>query len=68
MRSGQRPAPCPQGNILLTRKENVTEGESEKILGRSLKNLNIARQDVMIATVVDSRVGPGRNDIGASRG
>src|ERR1700732_2535376 len=48
--------------------DNYTEGESEKSLGQSLKNLNIARQDVVIATKVYSRVGPGRNDIGASRG
>jgi aryl-alcohol dehydrogenase-like predicted oxidoreductase len=48
--------------------DNYTEGESEKILGQSLKNLNIARQNVVIATKVYSRVGPGRNDIGASRG
>jgi aryl-alcohol dehydrogenase-like predicted oxidoreductase len=48
--------------------DNYTEGDSEKILGQSLKNLNIARQDVVIATKVYSRVGPGRNDIGASRG
>jgi aryl-alcohol dehydrogenase-like predicted oxidoreductase len=45
-----------------------TEGESEKILGQSLKNLKIARQHVVIATKVYSRVGPGRNDVGASRG
>jgi aryl-alcohol dehydrogenase-like predicted oxidoreductase len=48
--------------------DNYTEGESEKILGQSLKNLNLARKDVVIATKVYSRVGPGRNDIGASRG
>jgi len=48
--------------------DNYTEGESEKILGQSLKNLNIARKDVVIATKVYSRIGPGRNDIGASRG
>jgi aryl-alcohol dehydrogenase-like predicted oxidoreductase len=48
--------------------DNYTEGESERILGQSLKNLNIARQRVVIATKVYSRVGPGRNDIGASRG
>src|ERR1700723_2746019 len=48
--------------------DNYTEGASEKILGQSLKNLNISRQDVVIATKVYSRVGPGRNDIGASRG
>jgi aryl-alcohol dehydrogenase-like predicted oxidoreductase len=45
-----------------------SEGESEKTLGQSLKNLNIARKDVVIATKVYGRVGPGRNDIGASRG
>src|SRR6202041_4058428 len=48
--------------------DNYTEGESEKILGQSLKNLNIARHDVVIATKVYSRVAPGRNDVGASRG
>ena len=47
--------------------DNYTEGESEKVLGQ-LKNLDIARKDVVIATKVYSRVGPGRNDIGASRG
>jgi aryl-alcohol dehydrogenase-like predicted oxidoreductase len=45
-----------------------TEGESEKTLGQSLKNLNIARKDVVIATKVYGRMGPGPNDVGASRG
>src|SRR6202167_5232884 len=45
-----------------------TEGESEKILGQSLKNLKIPRQQVVIATKVYGRVGPGRNEAGASRG
>jgi aryl-alcohol dehydrogenase-like predicted oxidoreductase len=45
-----------------------TEGESEKILGQALKNLKIARQHIVIATKVYGRVGPGRNDVGASRG
>ena len=45
-----------------------SEGESEKALGQSLRNLNIARKDVVIATKVYGRVGPGRNDVGASRG
>jgi aryl-alcohol dehydrogenase-like predicted oxidoreductase len=48
--------------------DNYTEGESEKILGQSLKTLHIPRKDVVIATKVYSRVGRGRNDIGASRG
>ncbi|QHN05155.1 aldo/keto reductase [Granulicella sp. WH15] len=45
-----------------------SEGESERILGQSLKNLNIARKDVVIASKVFGRTGPGRNDVGASRG
>ena len=45
-----------------------SEGESEKTLGQSLKNLGVARKDVVIATKVFGRTGPGRNDIGASRG
>ena len=45
-----------------------SEGHSEITLGQSLKNLNIARKDVVIATKVFGRVGPGRNDVGASRG
>jgi aryl-alcohol dehydrogenase-like predicted oxidoreductase len=45
-----------------------SDGESEKTLGQSLKNLGIARKDVVIATKAYSRTGPGRNDVGASRG
>src|SRR6476619_7449520 len=45
-----------------------SEGESETTLGQSFKNLNIARKDVVIATKVYNRMGPGRNDVGASRG
>lgn len=45
-----------------------SEGESERMLGTALKNLKIARKDVVIATKVFGRVGQGRNDVGASRG
>jgi aryl-alcohol dehydrogenase-like predicted oxidoreductase len=45
-----------------------SEGESEKTVGQSLKNLGIARKDVVIATKAFGRMGPGRNDVGASRG
>jgi aryl-alcohol dehydrogenase-like predicted oxidoreductase len=44
-----------------------SEGESEKILGQSFRNLNIPRNEVVIGTKVYNRVGPGRNDVGASR-
>jgi len=45
-----------------------SEGESEKTLGQSLKNLSIPRHQVVIATKVFGRTGPGRNEVGASRG
>ena len=45
-----------------------SDGHSEEILGRSLKNLSVARKDVVLATKVFGRTGPGRNDVGASRG
>jgi aryl-alcohol dehydrogenase-like predicted oxidoreductase len=45
-----------------------SEGKSEITVGNSLKNLNIARKDIVIATKVYGRTGPGRNDVGASRG
>lgn len=43
-------------------------GESERILGQSLKNLGIARDDVVIATKVLGPMGDGPNARGASRG
>ncbi len=42
-------------------------GFSEKTLGQSFRNLNISRKDVVLATKVYGRMGPGRNDVGASR-
>jgi aryl-alcohol dehydrogenase-like predicted oxidoreductase len=45
-----------------------SEGKSEITVGQSLKNLGIARKDIVIATKVYGRTGPGRNDVGASRG
>ncbi|MFS2153081.1 aldo/keto reductase [Rhizobium sp. Rhizsp42] len=43
-------------------------GESEKLLGQSLKNLGVARKDVVIATKVYGAMGDKPNDRGASRG
>ncbi len=42
-------------------------GRSEEILGRSLKNLGVARDDVVVATKVASSMGRGPNRGGASR-
>jgi len=45
-----------------------TLGESEKVLAQAIANLGIARKDIVIATKAYGRTGPGRNDVGASRG
>src|SRR5947208_1504661 len=42
-------------------------GFSEKTIVLSFRNLNISRKDVVPATKVYGRMGPGRNDVGASR-
>lgn len=44
------------------------EGRSEEILGQALRNLNVARDDVVIATKVHGPMGAGPNERGASRG
>jgi len=43
-------------------------GKSEELVGQSLKNLGVARADVVIATKVFGTMGPQPNNRGASRG
>ncbi|HXU61544.1 MAG TPA: aldo/keto reductase [Polyangia bacterium] len=45
-----------------------SEGDSERLLGEALKTLGRAREQVVIATKVRGRVGPGVNQVGLSRG
>ena len=45
-----------------------SEGGSEVMLGQALKDLKIAREDVIVATKVRGRTGPGPNAVGLSRG
>jgi aryl-alcohol dehydrogenase-like predicted oxidoreductase len=45
-----------------------TNGESEKTLAKAISNVGIARKNIVIATKAFGRTGPGRNDVGASRG
>jgi aryl-alcohol dehydrogenase-like predicted oxidoreductase len=42
-------------------------GESERLLGQSIKNLGIDRNELVIATKVRGRMSEGKNDIGLSR-
>jgi aryl-alcohol dehydrogenase-like predicted oxidoreductase len=44
-----------------------SEGLSEILLGKALKNLGISRQAVVLATKVRLRMGPGANQVGLSR-
>jgi aryl-alcohol dehydrogenase-like predicted oxidoreductase len=43
-------------------------GASERLVGQALKNLNVARKDIVIATKAFGQMGNGPNDRGASRG
>jgi aryl-alcohol dehydrogenase-like predicted oxidoreductase len=42
-------------------------GESEKLLGQSIKDLGFSRNELVIATKVRGRMGEGANDMGLSR-
>jgi aryl-alcohol dehydrogenase-like predicted oxidoreductase len=44
-----------------------SEGESEKLLGQSIKDLEIPRSDLVIATKLRGRMGNSPNDVGLSR-
>ena len=37
-------------------------------MGKAIANIGLAHKDIVIATKVYGRTGPGRNDVGASRG
>ena len=45
-----------------------SEGESEKLLGGALKSLGRPRDQLIVATKVRGRTGPGPNEVGLSRG
>jgi len=45
-----------------------SEGQSEAMLGQALRDLKVKREDVIVATKVRGRTGPGPNAVGLSRG
>jgi len=45
-----------------------SEGQSEVIVGQALRDLKVKREDVIVATKVRGRTGPGPNAVGLSRG
>jgi aryl-alcohol dehydrogenase-like predicted oxidoreductase len=48
--------------------DGYSEGESEKLVGAALASLDRPRDEVIVATKVHLRMGPGPNDVGLSRG
>jgi aryl-alcohol dehydrogenase-like predicted oxidoreductase len=44
-----------------------SEGESESIVGKALTNLGLPREDLVVATKVRVRMGPGPNRVGLTR-
>lgn len=56
-----------QGINFIDTANAYSEGLSEMMLGKSLKELGINRQQVFIATKVRLRMGPGANQVGLSR-
>jgi aryl-alcohol dehydrogenase-like predicted oxidoreductase len=56
---------CLEAGVnLIDTADGYSQGRSEEILGEALKG---RRDDVILATKVHSRMGPGANDIGQSR-
>jgi len=55
------------GVNLIDTADVYSEGESERLVGAALKSLARPREQVVIATKVRGRVGPGINQVGLSR-
>jgi aryl-alcohol dehydrogenase-like predicted oxidoreductase len=60
-------AAVDEGINLFDTADVYANGRSEEILGQSLRNLGVARDDLIIATKVASAMGEGPNRRGASR-
>ena len=56
-----------QGINFIDTANAYSEGLSEIMLGKALRDLEIPRQNVVIATKVRLRMGPGANQVGLSR-
>src|SRR5271157_2476863 len=56
------------GVNLIDTADVYSEGESEKFVGSALASLDRPRDQVLVATKVHFRMGPGANQVGLSRG
>jgi aryl-alcohol dehydrogenase-like predicted oxidoreductase len=57
-----------QGVNFIDTADVYSEGLSEEITGKAMKHSGKARSDIVLATKVFGTAGPGRNDVGTSRG
>ncbi|MBF0507042.1 MAG: aldo/keto reductase [Nitrospirae bacterium] len=60
-------AALDSGVNLIDTADAYSEGESEKFVGSALASLNRLRDQVIVATKVHLRMGPGANQVGLSR-
>ncbi len=56
-----------RGINFLDTADVYSEGESERLVGQALKSLARPREQLVVATKVRGRVGPGINEVGLSR-
>lgn len=65
--AGQLRAAFDAGVNFVDTADVYHEGESERLTGQAIAKLGLRRNDLVIATKVRGRVGPGPNDVGLSR-
>ncbi|MBK9036843.1 MAG: aldo/keto reductase [Myxococcales bacterium] len=65
--AGQLRTAIDAGVNFLDTADVYHEGESERLVGEAVRRLGVRRSDLVIATKVRGRVGPGPNDVGLSR-
>ena len=57
-----------RASISSTRRMSIPKASRRCMLGQALRDLNVPREDVIVATKVRGRTGPGPNAVGLSRG
>ncbi len=65
---GQIKTAVESGVNFIDTADVYSEGDSEGLVGQALKNLKLPREDLVVATKVRIRMGPGANQVGLSRG
>ena len=65
---GQIKAAVDAGVNFIDTADVYSEGDSEGLVGQALRNLKLPREELVIATKVRIRMGPGPNQVGLSRG